>query len=368
MSARRFQSGGTLREGALYVERRADRELPEALLRGEICYVLAPRQMGKSSLRARAEALLRAAGVRAAGVDLSALGTTGVTPEQWYFGLTDEVARRLRLRDPLRFWASNAMLSPVHRFSRFLQHRALGRGGQPIVVLLDEIDAVRSLPFPADDLFAAIRALYNARAEDPACQRLTFCMMGVAAPYELMQDVARTPFNVGRGIRLEDFSRDEAESFAEALRERVVDPWQYLDPILEWTEGHPYMTQRLCEALAREGVDADLPARVHVARLVGELFLRRGRVEDLSLSAVERLFPRDVSRRPPHAQEMLTLYRRLLDDEHVLAVSDDPVQTALRLAGMAAERDDGATVWLRVRNPVVASVFDQGWVTDRLEG
>jgi len=233
-------------------------------------------------------------------------------------------------------------------------------------VFIDEIDAVRSLPFPADDFFASMRALYNARAEDPACRHLSFCMMGVATPYELMQDVTRTPFNVGRGIRLEDFTREEAEPFAEELRELSVDPWQLLDPVLEWTEGHPYMTQRVCEALVCKAVDPELPAKALVTRLVGELFLRRGRVEDLALSAVERLFARDRSRQPPHAAAMLALYRRLLDDERVLAVSDDPIQTELRLSGMAAERDDGATVWLRVRNPIVASVFDEAWVSERL--
>ena len=64
--------------------------------------------------------------------------------------------------------------------------------------------------------------------------------------------------------------------------------------------------------------------------------------------------------------EMLILYQRLLKDEHVLAVSDDPVQTALRLAGLAAESDDGATVWVRVRNPIVERVFDDSWVQERL--
>jgi hypothetical protein len=365
--ARRFQSGGTLREESLYVERRADRELPEALLRGDICYVFAPRQMGKSSLRARTEAVLRKRGARAVGLDLSALGSTGITPEQWYFGLIDELSRRLKLRDPARFWSSHERLPPVQRWSRFLRARVIGRRTTPVIIFLDEIDVVRSLPFPADDFFASIRALYNARADEAAWQRLNFCMMGVASPSEMMQDVTRTPFNVGRAIRLEDFTRHEALAFAEGLREIAEDPWQFLDPILGWTEGHPYMTQRICEAMAREGADRELPARVQIAHLVGELFLKRGRVEDLNLAAVERVFTRGRDRRPRQTADMLTLYRRILSEERVLAVSDDPVQAALRLTGLAAERDDGATVWLRVRNPIMASVFDDAWVSERLQ-
>ena len=45
-----FQAGGTLGEGAFYVERAADEELPAALRRGDLCYVLATRQIGKSRI------------------------------------------------------------------------------------------------------------------------------------------------------------------------------------------------------------------------------------------------------------------------------------------------------------------------------
>lgn len=354
-----------MREGALYAERRADRELPEALAEGELCYVLAPRQMGKSSLRVRAEAALRARGIRSASLDITTLGSTGITPSQFYFGLIDELSSRLGLPDPSEFWKKQRRLSPVHRCARWFRDELLGKVEGRVVVFLDEIDAVRSLPFSVDDLFASIRSLFDARVGTPALLRLSFCMIGVAAPLDLMRDVNRTPFNVGRGIRLEDFTRDEAGAFLPGLEGLTDSPRATLDAVLEWTEGHPYMTQRICEVLARDGVDGAVPSRVHVARVVGEMFLQRGRVEDLNLSAVERSFAKD--RFGKQAQPMLELYRRLLDNEHVLAMSDDPVQASLRLSGMAAERDDGATIWLRVRNPIVAGVFDHGWVEERLD-
>ena len=363
--SRRFQSGGALREGTFYVSRSADVELPEALCRGELCHVLAPRQMGKSSLRLRADAVLRARGVRSCCIDLSALGSTEVTPEQWYFGLVDALARGLRLADPVRFWKSHGLLSPVLRWSRFLESEVVEKIACPVVIFLDEIDAVRSLPFSADDFFASIRFLFNARADDPAFARLRFCMMGVATPGELMRDTARTPFNVGRGIRLEDFSRSEAEAFLPGLSGNPEEANRLLDNILAWTEGHPYMTHRICERIAEESMSGEvLVPQAHVHRVVGDLFQRRGRVEDLCLSAVERVFTRGRSR--PRVTEMLVLYQRLVIEDRVLAVSDDPVQTALRLAGLAAERDDGASVWVRVRNQIVAHVFDNSWVNERL--
>jgi hypothetical protein len=46
-----YVTGGTLRHDApSYVERQADKDLLDGLLKGEFCYVLTSRQMGKSSL------------------------------------------------------------------------------------------------------------------------------------------------------------------------------------------------------------------------------------------------------------------------------------------------------------------------------
>src|SRR3954447_3246178 len=68
-----FTTYGVVALKDLYVRREADHELCERLGRFEYCYVLAPRQMGKSSMALRAAEVLRAGGVKTVTIDLQPL-------------------------------------------------------------------------------------------------------------------------------------------------------------------------------------------------------------------------------------------------------------------------------------------------------
>ena len=83
-----YQTGGTLPANIpSYVTRSADGELLEALSRGEFCYVLNTRQMGKSSLIPRAAEKLRAAGHAVAIIDFSSQEINKGTEDAWYDGI-----------------------------------------------------------------------------------------------------------------------------------------------------------------------------------------------------------------------------------------------------------------------------------------
>src|SRR5207244_5806045 len=128
-----------------------------------------------------------------------------------------------------------------------------------LVIFVDEIDAVRSLRFSADEFFAAIRECYNRRSQDPEFHRLTFCLLGVATPSDLIQDVQMTPFNIGRRIELTDFTEAEAAPLAQGLGAEDGTGKVLVSRILHWTGGHPYLTQRLCRAVAEANADTANP-------------------------------------------------------------------------------------------------------------
>ena len=100
-----------------YVPRQADKDLLAALLSGEYCFVLNSRQMGKSSLSVRTMARLQEAGVKTVFLDLTKIGGSNVTPEQWYIGLLSETGRVLGLRKEfLAYWKENSEYSLVQRY------------------------------------------------------------------------------------------------------------------------------------------------------------------------------------------------------------------------------------------------------------
>lgn len=360
-STRQFQVGGAVRQGAFYVSRAADDELPAALLDGEFCYVLAPRQIGKSSLRVRTKKRLEQAGVRCVTIDLTSIGSRDSSVEQWYFGVVYELSQQLGLDSPESVWQQHSLTSPVHRLSHYLRREVLERVTSPIVIFIDELDAILSQQTVSrDDFFAAVRAYYNARADDRAYERLTFCLIGVALPGDLIADETRTPFNIGCSISLNDFTREELNEFLPGLSSISSDPASLLDSVFSWTSGHPYMTQKVLQALAAGAHAATPITPASVDQRVEQLFLLKGRVLEANLSYAEKYFLADG--RAARTLPMLRLYGRILAGEQVSAQGDSPVQVALRLTGMAAERRDEVGVWLRVRNRIFATVFDTTWV------
>ncbi len=250
-----YVTGGTLRRDApSYVERQADQALYEGLLQGKFCYVLTSRQMGKSSLMVRTAARLREDGVGVAVLDLTATGQS-LSAEQWYDGLLGRIGRQLQIEDEIEeFWLDHPRLGPLQRWMSAITEAVLPRRPGRLVIFVDEIDAVRSLPFSTDEFFAGIREFYNRRTEEPALERLTFCLLGVATPSDLIRDTRTTPFNIGQRIELHDFTEAEVAPLAQGLRQTPEVGARLLNRAIYWTGGHPYLTQRLCQAPGKIGL------------------------------------------------------------------------------------------------------------------
>ena len=111
---------------------------------------------------------------------------------------------------------------------------------------------MRSLPFAADDFFLLVRFLYEQRAHAPKLRRLSFALVGVTTPRDLICGNNTFPFNIGTAIEMEGFRLEEAHPLAARLSGFVSDPSAFLKQVLRWTGGQPFLTQKLLGLVVRE--------------------------------------------------------------------------------------------------------------------
>ena len=374
--------GGTLNaEAPSYVSRKADDELYDGLSRGEYCYVLTSRQMGKSSLAIRIAERLRAEETAVAQLDLTTVGHA-LNPEQWYYGLLFSLGEQLDLQGELEeFWQSHEDLGPLQRWMQAVHDVILERCPGPVVLIIDEIDYVRRLPFSTDELFAAIRACFNRRADDPPMRRLSFCLLGTVTPSELIEDPNTTPFNIGRRIELNDFTEAEAATLARGLGRDEATAARLMRRVYHWTGGQPYLTQSLCRAVAEApqvvdatGVDRICQSLFFTGRACatdknlqfvgGHIVGREDRLRDgrpggdqPPPGGADELSPEDRRR-----AGLLDLYAKVRRGRTVPDDETSPLIGALRLSGLVRVVDGT----LQVRNRIYRRVFDEAWIRSNM--
>ena len=368
-----YQVGGSLpMDASTYVVRSADRNLYKVLKQGEFCYILNARQMGKSSLMVRMLHYLQREGYSCAAIDMTRLGSETVTPEQWYKGFVVELWRSFDLisRVDLKpWWAERKDVSPVLRLSQFIEEFLLveekpAEPSQKKVILLDEIDNLLGLSFPVNDFFALIRSCYNQRSINPAYKNLTFALLGVVTPSDLISDRKRTPFNIGQAIPLEGFKEHEAQPLLNGLVEKVSNPQVLLKEILTWTGGQPFLTQKLCE-LVRSATEP-IPTNNETAwvkNLVQERIIENWESQD-EPEHLRTIRDRILNSEQP-AHQLLNLYRKVLEQNATTGViaEDSPAEKELLLSGLVSKQQGV----LRVYNQIYQLVFNYQWVQIHLQ-
>ena len=360
-----------------YTIRKADTELYDGLNNGEFCYVFNSRQTGKSSLRVRTMRRLQNEGITCVEVDLSSEGFSHVTQEQWYAGIIDTLVQKVNLDlDFESWWEEQELLSPVKRFSKFIETVLLvkflrSNPDKKIVIFLDEIDCVLSLSFSTDEFFTLIRACYNRRADNPIYNQLTFCFLGTTTPSDLIADKTRTPFNIGQAIELTGFTLEEViPSLGPGLAGKVNNPEIVLQEVLNWTGGQPFLTQKVCNFIIQSTTNPKVNGEAQwVEDIVKSRIIHNWKSQDEPEHL--RTILNRILCNEQRIGRLLGIYQRLLlstavstnnQQSLVVVVDESPEQVELRLSGLVVKKNTS----LKVYNRIYALIFDCHWVEKEL--
>jgi CHASE2 domain-containing sensor protein len=360
-----YQIGGTLETNhCSYVTRKADDDLYNCLKKGDFCYVFNTRQMGKSSLQAQVQKKLIEDGYTCVYITLEDIGTN-ITEGNWYYSLIDLLVFNLDLDDKFSletWWNQNKYLTDnTRKFSKFIAEILLKLTEENIIIFIDEIDAILSLDFKMNNFFSVLRSCYNKRANYPEYQRLTFCLIGVATPNDLIQDTGKSPFNIGQEIELSYFKINETENLEKGLQNKVKNPHQILEIILKWTGGQPFLTQRLCNLVSE--LDQDInniqDTDYLINNLVQSKIIANWKYDDPQshfLTIERRLLESKKT------SQLLKLYYQILKRKNIKFIKENHCFYELLLTGLVKKQDN----FLVVINPVYQTIFNLKWVEREL--
>ena len=246
------------------------------------------------------------------------------------------------------------------RLSKFISEELLEKLNQNIVIFVDEIDNVLNLKFK-DDFFAFVRSCYNKRADNIKYKSLTFALLGVATPADLITNQNYTPFNIdSRAVELTGFQLDQTEPLEQGVVGVVSNPKAVLKEVLKWTGGHPFLTQWLCQLVCT------YPLPLHpqhetewVAAIVRERIIENWWAQDKQ-QHLQTICDRVLSNEK-RISRLLGLYQQILRWGGIES-DDSSEQMELRLSGLVVKRDG----FLRVYNRIYEFVFDETWVEKEL--
>ncbi|MBD2081160.1 AAA-like domain-containing protein [Leptolyngbya sp. FACHB-17] len=217
----------------------------EALMQpGALVRVKAPRQMGKTSLVSRVLTQLREQHYHTAIISLQLADASVLTDLrrflQWFCAI---VSQNFGLHNHLdRHW--DDLFGNSYNCTNYFENYILTEITEPIVLALDEVDAVFEHPEIAADFFGMLRAWYEKSrygdAKSELWQKLRLVLIHsieVYVPLHLNQ----SPFNAGLLVELPTLNAEQVLDLAQ--RYGFEDLETAAEALLNLTGGNPYLVQ-----------------------------------------------------------------------------------------------------------------------------
>ncbi|MFN6473287.1 MAG: AAA-like domain-containing protein [Nostoc sp. SerVER01] len=237
-----------------YVERSSDALALQTIeQQGVTITIKGPRQMGKSSLLIRTIKTAVNAGKQVALLDFQLFDKAALTNAELFFRqfctwLTDELEMTDKVAE---YW--NMPLGNSQRCTRYVGRYLLKEFGNPLVLAMDEVERVFDTEFRSD-FFGMLRSWHNSRATTPIWKQLDLALVTSTEPYQLIDNLNQSPFNVGQVIDLEDFTPAQVSD----LNRRHGSPFNSKEEqqLMALLGGHPYLIRLALYSVASQRLSA----------------------------------------------------------------------------------------------------------------
>jgi hypothetical protein len=257
----------------------------------------------------------------------------------------------------MSWWGKPAVfaLPPYIRLTKLITEVILPEITKPLVLFIDEIERTMILPF-REHFFEWLTTLYESRATDSILYRLSFVVCGVATPSQLIPEGGPLLFQWSHRVVLSDFTLQEALPLAEGLSLPTDAANEAVTWVYRWTEGHPYLTQLLCQLLEEQHRMAWLETEVDEC-------IRHFIVSPQGLREPNFQFVRRALTEPDvNGASLLEPYLDLLEGKTENLKTNPVALEQLRLVGVLREDDEE----IAIRNILYQEAFPIEWVKRHL--
>jgi hypothetical protein len=229
-------------QSAFYVVRPSDALALETITRpGVTITIKGPRQMGKSSLLIRTIDAAVKSGKRVAFLDFQLFDRAALANADRFFRqFCAWLTRKVKLEDRVaEYWSME--LGNSQSCTLYIGDYLLQELGGPLVLAMDEVESLFEADFRSD-FFGMLRSWHNNRAFDPVWKQLDLALVTSTEPYQLIENLNQSPFNVGQVIDLTDFTPEQVAD----LNRRHGAPLSAVEEhqLMDLLGGHPYLVRR----------------------------------------------------------------------------------------------------------------------------
>jgi serine/threonine protein kinase len=242
-------------QSRFYIERPEDAVALSAVTRqGVTLTIKGPRQMGKSSLLMRTMAAAARSGKEVVFLDFQLFDKTALRDaETFYRQFCTWITDELDLDDAVEeYW--KRPLGHSQRCTRYVGRHLLKQVERPILLAMDEVERVFETEFRSD-FFSMLRSWHNDRAIKPRWRNLDLALVTSTEPYQLIENLNQSPFNVGEVVALRDFTSDQVAALNEYHGSPLSDG--SMDGFMDLLNGHPYLTRKALFLVASGRLTAD---------------------------------------------------------------------------------------------------------------